>query len=56
MRTRGDIEKEYLDRTFEAGFDRVDIIMEILLDIRDLLSNPPIEVSGITIPRQVKIL
>lgn len=46
MRTRDEIEKAERTTIKYSGAPREELILEVLLDIRDLLVNPPIEISG----------
>lgn len=41
MRTR-----ETIEQHTEPGYLHDTAVLEVLLDIRDLLANPPIEISG----------
>ena len=51
MRSREEIYKDIGGKVFPSGFG---VIIELLLDIRDLLANPPIEISGAGLTKENK--
>lgn len=49
MRTREEIEQKaehYIEADSEFTATDAQLLLEVLLDIRELLQNPPIEISG----------
>ncbi len=52
MRTRDEIEKQMFEEVHKTGnlsidmFDKEALAIELLLDIRELLQNPPKEITG----------
>ncbi len=56
MRTKQEIQREFNRRSSDSNAIQIaqlatEMSLEVLLDIRELLQNPPIEISGLAVDK-----